>query len=179
MKKKIILIAIVFLTALIFIHFPVNCPAVPLGTTINWWPLPPYNTLWPLWSPTLSPNNALGIATPIVSSLTTDTVLPVQPGLTWDPNLKYPWLLYNTPLGMVYYDPLYGIDLWPPNYLLSIFGTPLPINLALIPGWSTLAPTSTTWLQTNVPIGNNAYYTNYPRFAPLLTPATVIGLPPL
>ncbi|MGA1871285.1 MAG: hypothetical protein ACMUJM_22375 [bacterium] len=65
------------------------------------------------------------------------------------------------------------------KFLLTIFGTPLPINLSLIPGWSILAPTSTAWLQTNVPIGNNAYYSSYPIYAPLLTPATVLGLPPL
>lgn len=178
MKRKIISFSIICIMALFLIQIPINCPAVPV-TNLNWWPLPPYNTLWPLWSPILSPVSALGIPTPIVNSLTADTVLPVQPGLTWDPNKKYPWLLYNTPLGMVYYDPLYGIDLWPPNYLLSIFGTPVPINLALIPGWSTLAPTSTAWLQTNVPIGNNAYYSSYPIYAPLLTPASVLGLPPL
>lgn len=145
-------------------------------TTLNWWPLPPYNTLWPLWSPVLSPPNALGVPIPLVSSLTKDTVLPVQPGLTWDPvNQDYPWLLYNTPSGMVYYDPLFGINLWPPSYLLSPLGAPLPLNLSKIL-WSTLLPTSTTWLQTNVPIGNNTYYTTYPQFAPLLTTGAIAGL---
>jgi len=69
-----------------------------------------------------------------------------KPGLTWDPNLDYPWLLYNTPLGMTYYDPLFGINLWPPAYLLDPFGGPLPIDLSLIKGWSLLKPTSTAWL---------------------------------
>ena len=142
----------------------------------TWWPLPPYNTLWPLWSPTLSPPNALGIPTPIVSSLTKKTVLPVQPGLTWDPvNKTYPWLLYNTPSGMVYYDPLFGINLWPPSYLLSPLGTPLPLNLSAIK-WSSLLPTSTTWLAANVPTANNTYYTTYPQFAPLLTTSSIAGL---
>ncbi|MGA1824029.1 MAG: hypothetical protein ACMUIP_05130 [bacterium] len=144
----------------------------------NWWPLPPYNTLWPLWSAELSPVNPVtGLPTPIVDSLYPSTVLPVQPGLTWDPDYDYPWLLYNTPLGMVYYDPLYGIDLWPPRYLLDIFGNPLPLTITLID--LDAKPTSTAWLSTNVPIANNAYYSNYARFAPLLTPASILGLPPL
>ena len=143
---------------------------------IDWWPLPPYNTLWPLWSPTLSPPNALGVPQPIVSSLTPDTVLPVQPGLTWDPRLKYPWLLYNTPSGMVYYDPIFGIDLWPPDYFLGPLGNPIPIDLSLIKGWSVLAPTSTAWLTANVPVANAAYYTSYPQYAPLLDPSGVLGL---
>ncbi len=145
-------------------------------TTPTWWPLPPYNTLWPLWSPTLSPLNALGVPTPIVTSLTNKTVLPIQPGLTWDPvNRKYPWLLYNTPSGMVYYDPLFGINLWPPSYLRNILGAPLPLNLSTIL-WSTLLPTSTTWLAANVPVANSTYYTTYPQFAPLLTTSAIAGL---
>ncbi|MEW6382128.1 MAG: hypothetical protein AB1611_21340, partial [bacterium] len=56
----------------------------------NWINLPPYNTLWPLWSPPLSPTNPLtGLPTPIVSNLKPSTVLPVQPGLTWDPRKTY------------------------------------------------------------------------------------------
>ncbi|MGA1823388.1 MAG: hypothetical protein ACMUIP_01905 [bacterium] len=144
----------------------------------NWWPLPPYNTLWPLWSPELSPVSPItGQPTPIVDGLYPDTVLPVQPGLTWDPDYNYPWLLYNTPLGMVYYDPLYGIDLWPPSYLQNIFGNPLPITITLID--LTAKATSTAWLSLNVPIANNAYYANYARFAPLITPAAIVGLPPI
>ncbi|MGA1868674.1 MAG: hypothetical protein ACMUJM_09000 [bacterium] len=164
--------------SLIFV-FAISLICIPYaGAQYNWWPLPPYNTLWPLWSPELSPINPLtGAPTPIVDDLEPDTVLPIQPGLTWDPDYSYPWLLYNTPLGMVYYDPLYGIDLWPPRYLLDIFGNPLPLTITLIDLGA--KPTSTAWLSTNIPIANNAYYTSYPRFAPLLTPATIVGLPPL
>ncbi|MEW5804771.1 MAG: hypothetical protein AB1847_21990 [bacterium] len=140
---------------------------LPTATTKNWINLPPYNTLWPLWSPPLSPVNPLtGLATPIVSNLRPSTVLPVQPGLTWDPNLDYPWLLYNTPLGMAYYDPLYGIDTWPPDYLKdAITGLPVPINLSLILGWSSLLPTSTSWLSNNVPVANNSFINAYPAYA--------------
>jgi len=180
-----------------------------------WINLPPYNTLWPLWSPTLSPVNPLtGLPVPLVNSLTPNTILPIQPALTMDPSINNPitkdpmtYLLYNTPLGMAYFDPIWGINLWPPRNLLDpIFGTvPLPIDLSLIKGWSTLAPTSTTWLLNNVPIGNNAYYNafstyavayevnqggtlgSYPLFASLLnpapaytsllTPGLILGLP--
>ncbi|MGA1869609.1 MAG: hypothetical protein ACMUJM_13815 [bacterium] len=139
----------------------------PVVKAQTWAALPPYNTLWPLWSPILSPANPLtGVPTPIVNSLTASTVLPLQPGLTLDPRNDYPYLLYNTLLGMAYFDPLYGVNLWPPSNLLDpVLGTPLPIDLSLIKGWSTLAPTSTTWLTTYVPIGNNAYYNSYSAYA--------------
>jgi len=175
-RKKILSYSLVILLT-IFLAKSASGVILPSSSNLTWWPLPPYNTLWPLWSPLLSPTNALGIPIPIVSSLTPDTVLPVTPGLTWDPNMDYPWLLYNTPLGMTYYDPIFGIDLWPPNYLISpIFGVPLPIDLSLIVGWSTLKPTSTSWLTTTIPVSNNAYYSSYPQFAPLLSPASILGL---
>ena len=143
--------------------------AVPILTPAggNWINLPPYNTLWPLWSPPLSPVNPLtGLATPIVSNLYPNTVLPVQPGLTWDPNLEYPWLLYNTPIGMAYYDPYYGVNTWPPRYLQDpLTGGPAPIDLSLVLGWSTLAPTKTAWLSSTVPVSNNTFINAYPAYA--------------
>jgi hypothetical protein len=176
-SKKAISLGIITLSIIFIMKVSTGVAAPLLSTsTLNWWPLPPYNTLWPLWSPLLSPPNALGVPQPIVTSLTPDTILPIQPGLTWDPNLDYPWLLYNTPTGMVYYDPIFGIDLWPPKYL-NPFGVPLPIDLSLIAGWSTLKPTSTAWLTANVPVGNNTYYTTYPQFAPLLDTSGILGLP--
>ncbi|MGA1875706.1 MAG: right-handed parallel beta-helix repeat-containing protein, partial [bacterium] len=126
-----------------------------------WLPLPPYNLLWPLWSSELSPPDPItGIPTPIVSALTQNTYLPVQPGIVWNPNLSYPWLLYHSLLfGMVYYDPLYGINTWPPvNLLDPITGLPQP--LALPAGWSMLSPTSPEWLETNIPIAD-LYYKNW------------------
>lgn len=141
--------------------------AVVLPTSGYWINLPPYNTLWPLWAPPLSPINPLtGLPTPIVSQLNPSTVLPVQPGLTWDPSLDYPWLLYNTPIGMAYYDPFYGVNTWPPSYLKNpITGLPAPIDLSLVAGWSALSPTSTTWLLGNVPIANNAFINSYAAYA--------------
>ena len=138
--------------------------AIPGGSGANWQALPPYNTLWPLWSPALSPINATtGFPTPIVSNLYRSTVLPVQPGLTWDPARLYPWLLYNTPSGMAYYDPLYGVNLWPPSYL-TLGPIALPSNYA------NLAPTSSLWLSTYVPLANAAYLKALPKYTLPPTP---------
>jgi hypothetical protein len=137
-----------------------------------WTPLPPYNTLWPLWSPALSPVDPVsGLPTPVVSALYPSTVLPVQPGLTWDPALSYPWLLYNTPVGMAYYDPVSGINPWPPSYLVGPSG-PLPLTLPL--DYSSLAPTDSSWLTTNVPLANTAFIA---YLKPLVLPPAT--LPPL
>ena len=71
---------------------------VPITHCQQWTALPPYNTLWPLWSPALSPLDPdTNLLTPIVTNLSPSTFLPVQPGLTWDPDLPYPFLLYNSP----------------------------------------------------------------------------------
>lgn len=163
--KIIVLLAVLFGMGICLLYSS-PAQAVPFNQW-NWMPLPPYNTLWPLWSPALSPVNPITLLPdPIVNSLYPSTVLPVQPGLTWDAlNKDYPWLLYNTPLGMAYYDPYEGVNMWPPAHLVDpLLGTPLPIDLTLIAGWSTLAPTSTTWLALNVPVANSAYYNTYPSY---------------
>ena len=141
--------------------------STPIVQAQYWQVLPPYNTLWPLWSPPLSPTNPLtGFPTPIVSNLRPSTVLPVQPGLTWDPRIDYPWLLYNTPIGMAYYDPLYGVNTWPPSYLQDpILGGPAPLDLSAIKGWSLLSPTSTAWIISTLPVANNAFINSYPAYA--------------
>jgi len=135
----------------------------------NWMALAPYNTLWPLWSPTLSPTDALGNPVPIVTSLTPDTYLPVQPGLTWDPRQSYPWLLYNTPLGMAYYSPSSGVDLWPAPSLLDDVGNASPLNLDSISynfgPYAYLPPTELSILDGLVPVGNLMYNTIYPTYA--------------
>jgi hypothetical protein len=156
-------------------------------TAATWQPLPPYNTLWPLWSPVLSPVNPLtALPVPVVSQLTPSTILPVQPGLTWDPRNTYPWLLYNTPFGLCYYDPYYGINQWPPSSLLNpLTGLPAPIDLvALKILYTALAPTSSAWLTANVPTANLYYFNTYPPttvastppLSSLLTPAALLGL---
>jgi len=46
----------------------------------NWAALPPYNTLWPLWSSVLSPANSYaGLSTHVVTSLTPKIFLPYSP----------------------------------------------------------------------------------------------------
>ncbi|MGA1876395.1 MAG: hypothetical protein ACMUIA_12385 [bacterium] len=200
--RRSMLVGLAILLGVLFI-------SVPMVQSAYWEVLPPYNTLWPLWSPPLSPVNPLtGLPTPIVSNLRPSTVLPVQPGLTWDPNLDYPWLLYNTPIGMAYYDPYYGVNTWPPSYLQDpITGLPAPINLLAIKGWSLLSPTSTAWINSTLPVANNTFINAYPAYAvayeilqggtlanypifaallnpspplqSLLTPALMLGLGPL
>jgi hypothetical protein len=163
-----LLFAIIFLGILGFLLSPII-------EAQNWKALPPYNTLWPLWPSVLSPKNAItGLPTPIVTNLSKSTVLPVQPGLTWNPSALYPYLLYNTPVGMAYYDPAQGVNLWPPSYLLNAT-TGLPNPLSLLLGYQYLAPTSAAWLSTNVPIANLTYLSTYPTFAAAANPIT---LPP-
>ena len=142
----------------------------------NWAALPPYNTLWPLWSSVLSPiNAATGLPAPVVTSLAPSTVLPVEPGLTWDPDLAYPWLLYNTPYGMAYFDPVYGVNFWPPSSLLDSSGSALPLTLPT--DYNLLPPTDPLWLQQNVLLANSYFVQAYPNLlfsaAPLPPPVAL------
>ena len=162
--------SILLITVLGIIHL------APITTEAQYWAsLKPYNTLWPLWSPALSPADPItGKPVPIVTNLTSTPVLPVQPGLTWDPAWPNPWLLYNTPQGLLFYDPLYGINKWPPNYLIDpTSGAPIPI--ALPAGFPILAPTDVSWLQNTLSTANTTYQLSFTQFAP--TPATSINLP--
>jgi len=161
--------------------------SAPPAQAQYWQALPPYNLLWPLWSPALSPVDALtGLATPLITGLTNNTILPVQPGLAWDPARQFPWLLYNIPSilggGITYFDPYYGMNPWPPAYLLdSITGLPAPITLAS--GFASLSPTSIGDFGPFVNQGNLSFIGTYPTttfgtsLAQLLTPAAIWGLP--
>ncbi|MGA1867841.1 MAG: hypothetical protein ACMUJM_04760 [bacterium] len=104
----------------------------------TWAALPPYNIMWPLWSSTLSPLDPVtGLPTPLISELASDTVLPVQPvmGLCptayeWPMDVVIPWLFYNSPQGVVFYDAYYGFNPWPPpSFLDPVSGAPIPIAL--------------------------------------------------
>ncbi len=140
----------------------------------TWMALPPYNFLWPLWSPALSPG-----AIPLVNSLTSSTVLPAQPGLAWNPALSYPYFLYNSPIGMQYYDIIYGINPWPPSYAIDPLG---PIPLALPIGYGFLPATDPLWIQQNLPTANLAYLAQYPTLAlgayNIVLPPNLTGLNP-
>jgi len=159
----------------------------PHAAAQYWQALPPYNVLWPLWSPPLSPVNPVtGVAAPLVTELTAGTVLPVQPALVWDPAQAAPWALYNTPLtfggGLVYFDQLYGLNPWPPNYLQDqVTGSPIPISL--IGTWSLLLPTTLGHLEYFIPLANTTYALTYgitgQPFLDLLTAAQIWGLPPI
>ena len=180
-RKKIytnIVLCIFILICITAIFFPViTCRTVEAQFN-SWAAMPPYNTLWPLWSSVLSPVDAVsGLPTPVITSLVPETVLPVQPGLTWDPAMKYPWMLYNTPLGLAYYDQYTGVNLWPPPSLMNVI-TGLPIELSLPVDYATLTgpPFLLTFLQSDVPAANSAYQTyystNFFSSAPSVLPAT-------
>ncbi|MEW5802352.1 MAG: hypothetical protein AB1847_09645 [bacterium] len=146
----------------------------PVAQAQNWMALPPYNTLWPLWSPALSPVDPLtGLPEPLVTELLPSTILPVEPALTWDPAEANPWLLYNTPLGMAYYDPAFGVNLWPPTFLQDPFGLPLPLTLPV--GYELLPPTDPLWISSTVPLGDAAVL-DY--LLPFGLPVPPVFLPP-
>ena len=150
--------------------------------------MPPYNVLWPLWSSILSPIDPLtGLSTPLVSSLTANTLLPVQPALAWDPCQPAPWPLYNAPLafggGLLFFDVAYGLNKWPPAYLTDpITGAPSPITY-ITTLWPAFLPTSLGHLEYLIPTANLAYGLTYgitgPAFLNLLTAADIWGLPPI
>lgn len=132
-----------------------------------WTNLPPYNLLWPLWSPALSPLSPVTkLPTPLVSSLDRNTVLPIQPALVWD-NVAFPkgpaWLMYNTPAslggGLLYWTSLYGLNPFPPSYLLTPGGFPIPNALAA--GFSYLLPTKTKHFVSWVQVANLLYSSVY------------------
>lgn len=137
-----------FLLCIFFILvFAVGLLIVPMAQAQNWALMPPYNVLWPLWSPPLvtdfnwDPLVLLG-TTPIVTELTRNTILPVQPAIAWDPAHEI-WALYNTPpllgSGLLFFDRTYGLNPWPPPYLFdSVAGTPIPITF--LTTWSLLKP---------------------------------------
>ena len=152
-----------------------------------WSAIPPYNLLWPLWSPALTPVDPItGISTPLITELTNNTILPAQPALVWDPAMPYPWLLYNIPSvlggGLTYFNPYYGLNPWPPSYLTNpLTGGPAPITLPL--GFEALPPTEIDEFGAFFNAGNTTYSIIYPAsqfgfsFSSFLTPAEVWGLP--
>jgi hypothetical protein len=164
---------------------PISVQAVPLvpggGATTNWVQLPPYNLLWPLWSPVLSPVDPVtGLPTPIVPTLDNSTILPVQPALFWDPARDYPFFLYNIPLlwggGLTYFDAFYGLNPWPPSYLVDAAGLPLPVGLPA--GFAGLSPSPI--LPEFVFTGNLLYSEQYGvPITNLLTAGDIWGLLPL
>lgn len=161
MNKKCYRFAAIILL-FISVGFSSVCP--PASAQLLWKVMPPYNVLWPLWSPALSPPNAYGVSTPLITSLNSKTVLPVEPALVWDPDLPYFYLLYNNPygLGVKYYN-LYGhnFSTWPPTYLTTpdpITGAPVPAPLTPPTNYpSIISFDPALWLNFWVPIANSLY----------------------
>ncbi|MGA1794954.1 MAG: hypothetical protein ACMUIL_03745 [bacterium] len=156
---------------------------IPVSQAQYWEALPPYNLLWPLWSPALSPVAATGmpVPVPLVSSLDNTTILPVQPALVWDPAQMYPWLMYNIPSafggGLAYFDAFYGLNPFPPPYLLDTAGAPLPIGLPV--DFDLLPPTGIDDFAPYMLFGNFFFANHYGvDIASLLTAAQIWGFPP-
>jgi hypothetical protein len=165
---------------------PTSIQAVPLvgggAAAPNWVQLPPYNLLWPLWSPVLSPVDPItGLPTPLVSTVDNSTVLPLQPALFWDPARDYPFFLYNIPQiwggGLTYFDAFYGLNPWPPSYLIDpLTGLPNPIGLTA--GFAGLTPTAI--LPEFVFTGNLLYSEQYGiPITSLLSAGDIWGVLPL
>ena len=160
-----------------------------LAQAQNWSAIPPYNLLWPLWSPALSPVDPVtDVPTPLISELTIDTVLPVHPVMVWDPSQEFPWLLYNIPSvlggGITWFNPFYGFNYTPPTYMLDpLTGDPAPISLPV--GYESLPPPDIYTFGKFFNPSNLTYATLYPpdqygySFFDFLTPAEVWGLPAL
>jgi hypothetical protein len=173
MSQKRIIKTVIFLSILLVVLCFMGNRVADAQT---WQALPPYNFLWPLWSPALSPLNSLGVPTPLVSDLFPSTTLPLQPGLAWNPAISYPYFLYNSPIGMQYYDIIYGMNPWPPSYAAG------PIPLGLPVGFNLLPATDPLWIQANLPTANLSYLAEYPNLAlaayNLVLPPNLTGLNP-
>lgn len=193
MNRSIRLVLITCICVLVAVY----CAPINAGAQL-WKAIPPYNVLWPLWSPVLSPPNPLtGVPTPLVSSLTASTYLPVQPALVWDPSLPYYYLLYNyVPVDgglneLIFFDPTegafnpaYAFKIWPPASLLKAITTTtlagttttigpaaitLPTNYASLISFDPIL-----WLNFWVPLVNNAYQNLYGIYPNLLTATGIL-----
>ena len=163
-----------------------------MGMAQLWQPIPPYNVLWPLWSPILSPPNPLtGVPSPIITSLDKTTFLPIQPAFVWDPSLPYFYLLYNyvptdgSANELIYFDPtegafnpVYSFKAWPPASLLGGTTTttltgivttigPAPVDLPLNYA-SLISFDPILWLNFWIPLVNTAYQNLYGIYPELL-----------
>lgn len=158
----------------ILISFITLISCLIIGSKIQaqlWQPLPPYNVLWPLFSPILSPPDPVtGLPTPLVSTLDANTWLPSwEPCFVWDPSLPFFHLLYSDLTGrLIYYDPIgliqgtsvTGFSYWPPSTYLDPLGAPIPITLPT--NYADLVSFDPSlFLQTWVPITNQLWETTY------------------
>lgn len=175
-KRSILFYIIIFLILVMGFLIP------HLTQAQNWALMPPYNVLWPLWSPVLSPPDPItGLPTPHVPTITKNTILPVQPAIVWDPTTSI-WALYNMPLalgsGLLYFDLTYGLNPFPPSYLLdSLTGALKPIALPL--GYSVYLPVALKGFEYFIPLANLTYIAQYGLpISPFLTSADIWGYTP-
>ncbi len=166
----------------------------PSAMAQTWQAMPPYNIMWPLWSSILSPPDPLtGVPTPLINELSRNTILPVQPCLAMNPfgvaspmGDIFPYLFYNSPGGVLFYDMFYGLNPWPPPaFINSTTGAPIPLTLPA--GFSFYAVP--TWrlsveYQYFVDLANLSYLIAYGNAlgvspASLLTFGDIWGLPPI
>ncbi len=167
--------------------FALGLLIAPAAQAQNWALMPPYNVLWPLWSPVLSPPDPAGIPTPLVTQLTRNTILPIQPAIAWDPATSI-WALYNTPpllgTGLLFFDRVYGLNPWPPPYLQDP-ATGVPIPITFLATWGLLPVTGLTGGDNAffIPLANAVYSLTYgltgPEYLSLLTASQIWGLPPI
>ena len=100
------------------------------------------------------------------------------------PAQALPWALYNIPPvlggGLTYFSPFYGLNPFPPPYLLDS-GLPAPITLPA--GFGALSPTDVSSGIDIVTLGNIQYLLDYPTNlfgipqSSLLTVGDIWGLP--
>jgi hypothetical protein len=190
-ERKFLLL---FLISVIFTFMASGGLFSPSATEAQYWQLtPPYNVLWPLWSPALSPlvgpvDPVTGLNTPVplLTTLTRDTILPVQPCLAWDPCQPLPWALYNTPptfgSGLLFFDQAYGLNTWPPPYLQDpITGAPAPITY--LGTWGGIDAFDPGHIEYYIGLANITYALNFgisgQPFLDLLSAAQIFGLPPI
>lgn len=145
-----------------------------------WHAMPPYNLLWPLWSQALSPVDAIsGVSTPLVTTITASTQLPVAPAWVWQPERPYPLFLYNAPLslggGLCIWDLLTGFSTFPPQIPTAV----LPLGYeTIIPSFGVLDfstwanQANLTYLSITNGILDALTYNN------LLQPYALWGVPP-
>jgi len=184
-----------FLIIILAIAFAGCLFITPVASAQTWAKLPPYNILWPLWSPVLSPPDPLtGLPTPLITELSRNTILPVQPVIGLNPLTPivspmgdvFPYMFYNSPEGVQFFDLWYGLNPWPPSSLLDR-ATGAPVPLALAAGWSTY-PVPTWRLSVEyqylIDLANLSYllaYGNALGISPssLLMYGDIWGLPPI
>lgn len=123
-RKNLLLCLLILIISIIFF--------MNSSVSAQWWEsIPPYNLLWPLFVPELSPVDALsGLPTPIVNTLQRDTVLPKWPVWVWNPNRSYPYFLFNGPWtsNLQFYDYYSGFHPFPDPTNVTIPPITLPAN---------------------------------------------------